>query len=170
MAVLRSETMLARCAPHAGAERARRRWTGGPDVLSESTVSMFTGGAEPRQRSERADAGRGEPRDRPAAMRLHIDVATLRAHRRRREFTAEVSRLANATAGAVQGFASESIHGGSDSPLARETFGAACGTARGRGGRALVHPRGPESANRVFPGASQPPTSAGESATRMARA
>lgn len=169
MAVLRSEVMLARCAPHAGAERARRRWTGGPDVLSESTVSMFT--ATPSLGSAvngpiRDEVNReivprpcvftsmGNPPGAPAASRVHRRSEPAgQCHGRRRPGLrlGEHSR-------------------GSSSPLARETFDAACGTARGRGGRALVHPRGPESANRVFPGASQPPTSAGESATRMARA
>ncbi len=62
---------------------------------------------------------------------------------------AEVERLANRGADAIKIFASESSRDGGGPTLSQEQLDAACGAARERGLRTLVHAHGPVSASRA---------------------
>ncbi len=65
------------------------------------------------------------------------------------ELRAAVNRLADEGADVIKIFASESIRVGGGPTLSQEQLDAACGTARERGLRTVVHAHGPESARRT---------------------
>ncbi len=61
----------------------------------------------------------------------------------------EVNQLANQGADVIKIFASESIRTGGAPTLSQEQLNAACGQAKSRGLRSVVHAHGPESARRA---------------------
>ncbi len=65
------------------------------------------------------------------------------------ELRAAVNQLADEGADVIKIFASESIRVGGGPTLTQEQLDAACGTARERGLRSIVHAHGPESARRT---------------------